>query len=401
MYREQFPLLKKGDLTYLDSSATTQKPQVVLDRLDHYYRSENANVHRTLYPLGEAATGVYEESRKTIQHFLNAPSEKEIIFTSGTTGSLNQLAFSFSETLEPGDHIMLTEMEHHSNLVPWQLAAQRRGLELDFIPLTDEHRLNLDWMKTNWHKRTKIVSLTHVSNLLGTVNPLEEIISFAHQRGAFVAIDAAQSAARIPLDVEALDCDFLALSGHKVYGPTGIGILYGKKDLLESLPPWQGGGDMISSVSLTSSTWNELPLKFEAGTPNIAGALGLGSAIGWIEQAGRETLYEHEKSLTSYGHDILTSIGGVEVYGPGGEDHLGVISFNIKGLHAHDTVQFLSAENLALRAGHHCAQPLIRRLGVPSTVRASFGAYNDKRDVDHLAGAIEKTRDFFTKRGIL
>lgn len=401
MFLDSFPQLKQSGLIYLDSSATTQKPEQVILRMERYYRSENANVHRALYPLGEETTLTYEESRKKVQQFLNAASEREILFTSGTTGALNQLAFSFSETLKPGDRILLSEMEHHSNLVPWQLAAERKGLKLDFIPLTDKHRLDLDWMKTHWDDRIRLVSVTHVSNLLGTVNPVEEIIHFAHSKGVPVALDAAQSAARLPLDVQALDCDFLALSGHKIYGPTGIGVLYGKEHLLEHLPPWQGGGDMISSVRLEKSNWNELPWKFEAGTPNIAGAIGLGEALDWMESAGRDTLLEHERAVTWKALEKLHTLEGLEIYGTGGVDQLGVVSFNLKGLHAHDTVQFLSSQNLALRAGHHCAQPLIRKLGVPSTVRASFAAYTRTEDIDILAEALERTRNFFQQRGVI
>ncbi len=401
MYKDSFPLLADSPLVYLDSAATTQKPAQVIERLDRFYREENANVHRALYPLGDRATRVYEESRGRVRDFLNASSSREIIFTSGTTGALNLLAFSFTENLKAGDHILLTEMEHHSNLVPWQMAAKRRSLVLDFIPLGGDGRLDLSEMKKNWHGNTKLVSLTHLSNLLGTVNPLEEIIEFAHGRGVPVAVDAAQSAARIPLDVRELDCDFLAFSGHKTYGPTGVGVLYGKEHQLERLVPWQGGGSMISSVSLEETTWAELPARLEAGTPPIAGAAGLAAAVDWMESIGRDRTLAHEKELTRYALERLSSLEGIELYGSGGEDQLGVISFNIKGLHAHDTVQFLSAENLALRAGHHCAQPLIKKLSVPSTVRASFAVYNEKEDADRLVSVLRETRRFFNARGVL
>ena len=351
MLKREFPQLRDSQLIYLDSGATTQKPASVIDRLSRYYASENANVHKALYPLGEEASRLYEESRVGIQKFLNASSHREILFTSGTTGALNQLAFSFCETLEEGDRILLTEMEHHGNLVPWQLAAKRRRLELDFIPLGRDYRLDLDWMRRNWSDRIHLVSLTHISNLLGTVNPLKEIIAFAHEHEVPVAVDAAQSAARVPLDVQALDCDFLAFSGHKTYGPTGIGILYGKRIFLERLPPWQGGGDMISSVSLSESTWNELPWKFEAGTPHIAGAIGLAAALDWLDRVGRRVLQDHERELTRYGLEGLSRIEGIDIYGTGEEDQLGVISFNLGGLHAHDVVQFLAAEKSCPQGG--------------------------------------------------
>ncbi len=401
MLREEFPLLRDNPLVYLDSAATTQKPEGVIDRLKRFYEEENANVHRALYPLGDGATALYEGSRKIVKKFLNAPSSREIVFTSGTTGSLNFLAEVFGETLSRGDHILLTEMEHHSNLVPWQMAAKRHGLILDFIPVNGKGRLDLSWMGRNWSDRTKLVSLTHISNLLGTVNPLEEIIAFAHRRGVPVAVDGAQSVSRIPVDVRELDCDFFVFSGHKVYGPTGIGVLYGKEHLLERLPPRFGGGSMISSVTLEESTWAELPQRFEAGTPPIAQAVGLGEALSWLESRGREKISRHERNLTAYGVDRLRSLEGIELYGTGEEDQLGVISFNLTGLHAHDGVQFLAQGNLALRAGHHCAQPLIRKLGVPSAIRASFAAYSRESDVDRLAEALTETRSFFRKRGVL
>ncbi|MBN2625136.1 MAG: cysteine desulfurase [Spirochaetales bacterium] len=401
MFKEEFPLLAGNSLTYLDSAATTQKPEAVLQRLDRFYGKENANVHRALYPLGDGATASYEESRTRVKHFLNAPSSREIVFTSGTTGSLNFLADSFGETLSRGDHILLSEMEHHSNLVPWQMAAKRYGLILDFIPVNEKGRLDLSGMRRNWHEKTKLVSVTHISNLLGTVNPLEEIIDFAHGKGVPVAVDAAQSVSRLPIDVQELDCDFLAFSGHKIYGPTGIGVLYGKEHLLERLSPRFGGGSMISSVSLEESTWAELPQRFEAGTPPIAEAVGLGEALNWLESRGRAGISQHESLLTAYGIEKLRSLEGIELYGTGEEDQLGVISFNMGGLHAHDTVQFLSAGDLALRAGHHCAQPLIRKLGVPSTVRASFAVYNDTSDIDRLAEVLAETMNYFRKKGVL
>lgn len=401
MFKDEFPLLRDSPLCYLDSAATTQKPRAVIDRLDQFYRKENANVHRALYPLGDGATGLYESSRRRAQSFLGARGQEEIIFSSGTTDALNLLADSFCSTLERGDRILLSEMEHHSNLVPWQLAGKRHGIRLGFIPLTADRRLDLDWMRRHWQEDIRLVSVTHLSNLLGTLNPLEEIIEFAHDRGVPVAVDAAQSAARIPIDVQKLDCDFLAFSGHKVYGPTGVGILYGKRSLLERLPPYRGGGSMIASVSLEQSSWAELPNRFEAGTPPIAQAVGLARALEWLESKGRETVSRHEKELTAYALDLLNSVEGLEIYGTGGDDQLGVISFNLKGIHAHDTVQFLAAEDLALRAGHHCAQPLIKRLGVSSAVRASLGIYNEKRDIDRLAESLASTYRFFRSRGVV
>lgn len=399
--KKSFPLLADKDLVYLDSSATTQKPLEVIERIEQYYREENANVHRAIYSLGEEATALYEDSRKSVQRFLGARSWREIVFTSGTTASINLLANSFCADLEEGDRILLTTMEHHSNLVPWQMAAQRHKLELDFIPLTPGGELDLEDLDRLLGPRTRLLSLTHVSNLLGTVNPVKDIIKKAHEKGIPVCIDAAQSAPRIPLDVQDLDCDFLAFSGHKTYGPTGTGILYGKEALLERLSPWMGGGDMISSVNLQESTWNEIPWKFEAGTPNIAGFLGLERALHWMEAQGLKNLMEHELDLTAYGRDLLSSIPQLDIYGPGGTKQLGVISFNIKGLHAHDSLQLLNRLGFALRAGHHCAQPLIRHLGVPSTLRASFGAYNSREDLDKLAEALEETILFFKSKGVL
>jgi len=397
----QFPLLNQSDLVYLDSSATTQKPLRVINRLQKYYLEENANVHRSLYTLGADTSERYEEGRNTIQRFLNARHSREIIFTSGTTASLNLLADSFCRNLDKGDRILLTEMEHHSNLVPWQMAAKRQGLILDFIEITDQGKLNLSMLEQKLTSRTRLISLTHISNLLGTVNPVKEIIALAHKKGIPVALDAAQSAARIPIDVQSLDCDFLALSGHKLYGPTGTGILYGKEEWLEKLEPWMGGGDMISSVSLKESSWNELPWKFEAGTPNIAGFLGLSEAVNWLEDQGRDKANNHEKELTRYAWEQLSGIEELELYGPGPEDQLGVISLNIKGLHAHDSTQFLSHKGLCLRAGHHCAQPLIKKLGVPSTLRASFGIYNTLEDIDKLVLALKETINYFKSKGII
>ncbi|MDC7222803.1 MAG: cysteine desulfurase [Spirochaetales bacterium] len=401
MYKEEFPLLREGKLTYLDSAATTQKPDRVIDRLDKFYREENANVHRALYPLGDGATAAYEGSRRRVKNFLGADSEEEVIFTSGTTDGLNLLADSYCRTLWRGEHILLTEMEHHSNLVPWQMAAEKYGLNLDFIPLTAEGRLDLDHMKKHWHREIRLVSLTHISNVLGTVNPLEEVIEFAHSQGVPVAVDGAQSTARTVIDVQSLDCDFFAFSGHKVYGPTGIGVLYGKKHQLERLPPSRGGGSMIGSVTLEKSTWAALPNRLEAGTPPIAQAIGLGTALEWLEEHDREKIGRHEAELTGYALEKLRSLEGVELYGTGAEDQLGVISFNLSGIHAHDTVQFLGEDRLALRAGHHCAQPLIKKLAVPSTVRASLGVYNEKEDVDRLTDALKSTIHYFRKRGIL
>jgi len=399
--KNSFPLLANNDLVYLDSSATTQKPLTVIERLEKYYRQENANVHRAIYSLGEEATALYEDSRKTVQHFLKARSTREIVFTSGTTASINLLANSFCEDLEPGDRILLSTMEHHSNLVPWQMAAQRKGLELDFIPLTSDGRLDLQNLDSLLKPRTRLMSITHVSNLLGTLNPIKELIRRAHEKGIAVCIDAAQSAPRIPLDVVDLDCDFLVFSGHKTYGPTGTGVLYGKEALLERMEPWMGGGDMISSVQPDHSTWNELPWKFEAGTPNIAGFIGLARALKWMEEIGIDKLMQHEQDLTDYGVKVLSSLPQIELYGPGNPHQLGVISFNLKGLHAHDSLELLNRLGLALRAGHHCAQPLIRHLGVPSTLRASFGAYNSRSDVDQLAGALEETALFFKSKGVI
>lgn len=401
MYKNEFPLLKNSNLVYLDSAATTQKPKQVVDTINRYYNEQNANVHRALYPLGDKATQLYEQSRGYIKSFINAADDSEIIFTSGATESINLLAESFASTLNRGDRIILTEMEHHSNLVPWQVVAKKYNLELDFIKVDNNGRLDLDYIADICKKNTRLLSLTHISNLLGTINPIDEIISFAHKNGILVAVDAAQSVSRIPIDVQQVDCDFLVFSGHKIYGPTGIGILYGKKALLDSLPPYKSGGSMISSVSLKSSTWAQLPQKFEAGTPNITGAIGLAEAIKWVHSKGMKSLFEHEKKITQYAVKQLKSIENIQLFGTGENDQLGVVSFNILNIHAHDTVQFLTSKNLALRAGHHCAQPLINKLGVPSTVRASFAIYNEINDIDILIDVIKETIGFFKKQGVI
>lgn len=397
----EFPLLQDPELVYLDSGATTQKPLQVIEALSEFYHKQNANVHRGLYPLAERATTAFEEARSTAVRFLGAGSPDEIIFTSGTTASLNLLAQSFCQNLQKGDRILLTEMEHHSNLVPWQMAAKTHDLELDFITVDSQGRLDLSNLEGLLSPKTKLVSLTHVSNLLGTVNPMDFIIEKAHERGIPVAVDAAQSAGRIPLNLQKLDWDFMALSGHKIYGPTGIGLLYGKKSQLEKLPPVFGGGNMISSVQYHESSYADLPHRLEAGTPPIAQAVGMASAMEWLRTKDRDALLQHEELLTVQGLEKLRSMKDIELYGSGQEDQLGVISFNIKGIHSHDAIQLLSSQGIAIRAGHHCAQPLIRKLGVPSTLRVSFGVYNDLKDIDRLIQAIESSLTYFRSKGLL
>ena len=394
--RSDFPVLAADpELVYLDSGATTQKPEAVLERIDRYYRRENANVHRGIHRLSEAATAAYEGARERAAEFLGAGGREEIIFTRGTTEAINLVAAGFRETrLGPGKKILLTEMEHHGNLVPWQLAAARSGAELDFLHINDDGSLDLSELDRKLGSATAIVGVVHLSNVLGTINPVAEIIAAAHAREIPVLVDAAQSAARIPLDVAALDADFLAFSGHKVYGPTGIGVLYGKRSLLEELPPYQGGGDMIDTVELAESSWNDLPYKFEAGTPNIAGAAGLAAALEWIEAQGRERLAAHESELVETLRERLSRLDWIRMLPAPAGARNGAVSFTIDGVHHLDAAQILDKKGFALRSGHHCAQPLHRRFGITGSLRASFGAYNSLTEIERLIPALEETRRF-------
>lgn len=398
--REDFPILRQRvdgkPLVYLDSAATSQKPRVVLDTLRAYYEEYNANVHRGLYRIAERATLAYEEARGKVAAFLGGRPE-ELIFTRGTTEALNLVAYAYGRaSVGEGDEILLTEMEHHSNLVPWQILAAERGAELRFVPVREDGTLDLDDLDTLLTDRTRIVALTHQSNVVGTINPVREVADRAHAVGAVVVVDAAQSVPHMPVDVASLGCDFLAFSGHKTCGPTGIGALWGRYELLDRMPPFHGGGEMIESVGLERSTYREPPHKFEAGTPNIADAIALGVAVDYLEGVGRGAIREHEKLLTRYALAQLEEVGGIRIYGPRDiERRGGAVAFALQGVHPHDVAQVLDSEGVCVRAGHHCAQPLHRRLGVQSTARASLYLYNTTDDIDALVRGLEKAREFF------
>ncbi len=398
--REDFPILKtmvRGKpLTYLDNAATTQKPQVVIDTLNDYYTSMNSNIHRGVHTLSERATAAFEEARVKVKNFINAKSEKEIIFTRGTTESINLVANSFGRSsLNEGDEILITGMEHHSNIVPWQLIAAERKAMLKVAPITDEGELILEEFEKLITERTKIVSVVYVSNSLGTINPVEKIIDIAHKHGVPVLLDAAQAVSHIPVDVQKLDCDFFAFSGHKLYGPTGIGILYGKENLLEQMPPFMGGGDMISRVTFTKTTYNELPFKFEAGTSNIADAIGLGAAIDYVQSVGLDSISKYEKNVLDYAADGLARVEGLRIIGTAANKS-SVISFVLKNVHPHDVGTFLDYEGIAVRTGHHCTQPLMDRFNIPATSRSSFAMYNTIEEADVLARGIKKVIEAFS-----
>ncbi len=399
--REDFPIFQRKihgkPLIYLDNAATTQRPRPVIEALERFYTRMNANVHRAVHTLSHEASVAYEEAHKKVARFINARSWREIIFTRNATEALNLVMYGWGLwELEEGDEIVLTIMEHHSNLVPWMLLRERRGVVLKFIDVDEQGRLKLDEFKRLLSPRTKLVGVIHASNVLGTINPLPEIVEAAHRVGARVVVDAAQSAPHLPLDVRALDCDFLAASGHKMLGPTGTGFLYGKRELLERMEPFLRGGDMISSVTLEGATWNELPWKFEAGTPSIADGIALGVAVDYLMDLGLENVYAHERRLLEYALERLLKLEGVVVYGPHDpEDRLGVISFNVEGVHPHDLASVLDEEGIAVRSGHHCAQPLMRRLGMDNTARASFYIYNTEDEVDRLIEGIQRAKRLF------
>ena len=395
--RTCFPLLANDPtLAYLDSAATTQKPDIVIDTEADFYRRDNANVHRGLYDLARRATERYEAARETVARFLNAPA-REVIWTRGTTEALNLVATAWGgANLRPGDEIVLSVMEHHSNLVSWQLAAGRTGARLRFIDLDDEGMLRMDQYRSLLTDRTKIVAIGHVSNALGTIHPIREIADLAHAVGAIVVVDGAQGAPHLPVDVQALGCDFYACSGHKMCGPMGIGSLWGRSELLDAMPPYHGGGEMIDVVELEGSTWAELPHKFEAGTPNGAGAVGMAAAVDFLAAIGPDAIAAHEQDLIRYGLDRLRRVHGLRLFGPSNPEHrTSVFSFTLEGVHPHDIATILDAENIAVRAGHHCAQPLMRRLGVPATTRASLYIYNDVSEIDRLADGLDRARRMF------
>lgn len=397
--RELFPILHQDvnghPLVYFDSAATSQKPLPVIEALDRYYREYNSNVHRGVHTLGTKATDAYEGAREKVRRFLNAQSAQEIIFTRGTTASLNLVASSYGRAnVKEGDEIVITYMEHHSNLIPWQQLAKQTGATLKYIPMQEDGTIDLRDVEATVTEAAKIVAIAHVSNVLGTINPVREIARIAHERGAVVGVDAAQSAPHMKVDVQELDCDFLALSGHKMCGPTGIGVLYGKKKWLEQMEPVEFGGEMIDFVELYDSTWKELPWKFEGGTPIIAGAIGLGAAIDFLEQVGLDAIAAHEHELAQYALERLAGIDGVTVYGP--KERAGLVTFNIDGVHPHDVATVLDAEGIAIRAGHHCAQPLMKWLGVTATARASFYLYNTKEEIDAFIAALQKAKEYFS-----
>ncbi|MCK8452948.1 cysteine desulfurase [Bacillus safensis] len=397
--REQFPILHQQvnghDLVYLDSAATSQKPRVVIDAMNEYYRSYNSNVHRGVHTLGTKATDAYEGAREKVRAFIRASSVQEIIFTRGTTTALNTVAISYARAnLKEGDEIVITHMEHHANIIPWQQAAKATGATLKYIPLQEDGTLSLEDVKQTITHQTKIVAVTHVSNVLGTINPIKEIAKIAHDHGAIIVVDGAQSTPHMQIDVQDLDCDFFAFSGHKMCGPTGIGVLYGKKDLLNNMEPAEFGGEMIDFVDLYDSTWKELPWKFEAGTPIIAGAVGLGKAIDFLNDIGMEEVSRYEHQLATYAHERFKELDGATVYGP--QHRAGLVTFNLDAVHPHDASTVLDTEGVAIRAGHHCAQPLMKWLGVSATARASFYLYNTEEEIDLLIAALRKTKEYFT-----
>ena len=397
--RQDFAILDQvvndEPLVYLDNAATTQKPQVVLDTLMAYYHEDNANVHRGVHTLAERATAAYEASREKLSQFINAKSTKEVLFTRGTTTGLNWVGRFAEQVLEPGDEVVISIMEHHSNIIPWQEACKKTGAKLVYAYLKDG-QLDMEDLANKITEKTKFVSLAQVSNVLGCINPVKEIAKLAHQVGAYMVVDGAQSAPHMAIDVQDLECDFFTLSGHKMLGPTGIGVLYGKEEILNQMNPIEFGGEMIDFVYEQEATWKELPWKFEAGTPNIAGAIALGAAVDYLSALGMENIHAYEQELVDYVLPKLQAIDGLTVYGP--EDptqHAGVIAFNIDGLHPHDVATALDYEGVAVRAGHHCAQPLINHLGISSAARASFYIYNTKEDCDKLVEAILATKEFF------
>lgn len=400
--REDFPILSREvhgkPLVYLDNAATTQKPLCVLDAMRDEYLNENANVHRGVHYLSVQATDLHEQARETVRRFLNAESASEIVFTRGTTEGLNLIAATFSEAMmEPGDEVIVSVMEHHSNIVPWQLAARRKGIRLRVIPMTDDGVLDMEAYDNLFNEKTRIVSVAHVSNVLGTVNPVEDIVRMAHDHGVPCVVDGAQSAPHVKVDVRKLGCDFYVCSGHKMYGPTGIGVLYGKEEWLDRLPPYQGGGEMIDHVSFDKTTFEKPPLKFEAGTPDYIATHGLAIAIDYMERLGMDNIERHERELTAYALQRLSAIDGMHIYGPHDQlhSHDAVVSFNVGNIHHMDMGTLLDQLGIAVRTGHHCAQPLMDRLGVLGTVRASFALYNTKHEIDVLAEGIERVSMMF------
>jgi len=397
--RRDFPILSREvygkPLVYLDNGASAQKPQVVLDAIQHAYGQDYANVHRGLHFLSNASTDAYEKSRETVRRFLNAPSADNIVFTSNSTAAINTVAYGFGmPRIGEGDEIVLSIMEHHSNIVPWHFIRERQGAKLVWAPVEEDGSFQIEAFEKCLTSRTKLVAITHMSNALGTVTPIKEICRIAHERGIPVLVDGSQSAVHMPVDVQELDCDFFVFTGHKVYGPSGIGVLYGKREMLEAMRPFQGGGEMILDVSEDTITYNDPPHRFEAGTPPIVQAIGLGAALDYMDSVGRERIAAHEAELSAYAHERLKAINSLRIFGeaPGKG---AIISFELQGIHAHDVAMVIDRSGVAVRAGTHCAQPLLKRFGVTSTCRASFAMYNTMAEVDALAEALEKARKFF------
>jgi cysteine desulfurase/selenocysteine lyase len=397
--RRDFPILSQKihgkPLVYLDNAATTQKPQAVIDAMVRSYAEDNANIHRGVHLLSERATRAYEESRIKVQKFLNAADLREIVFVRGTTEAINLVAQTFGRAnIGRGDEVLITEMEHHSNIVPWQLICEEKGAQLKVIPITDEGELRMDLVDGLLTDRTKIVAVVHVSNSLGTINPITTIVEKAHARGIPVLVDGAQAVAHMPVDVQALGCDFYAMSGHKLFGPTGIGVLWGRLPLLEKMPPYQGGGDMISAVSFKKTTYNVVPNKFEAGTPNITGSVGLGAAIDYLNGLDFAAMQAYENELLAHGTQALTAVPGIRMVGTASKK-ASILSFVMEDVHPHDIGTILDQEGVAIRTGHHCTQPLMERMGVPATARASLALYNTKEEIDALVGALARVREIF------
>lgn len=399
--REDFPVLRRSvangkPLVYLDNAATSQKPEAVLAAMDDYYRRYNANVHRGVHTLSEEATALYEGAREKVARFINAPSVNQVIFTRGATESINLVAYAWGRAnLGPGDEVLITEMEHHANIVPWQIMQEQLGFTLRWLPVTDNGLLDLDQLDDLLTERTKLFAFVHVSNVVGTINPVAELVARARAVGAKVLIDGAQSAPHMPVDVQELDADFYAFSSHKMCGPTGIGVLYGKRAILEHMPPFMGGGDMIREVAKSGSKWNTLPYKFEAGTPSIAEAIGLGAAVDYLSQVGMDWVREHERALTTYAYQRLSEVEGLRILGPGPNQRGGLIAFTLEGIHPHDVSAILDSQGVAVRAGHHCANPLHTCYGIVATARASFYLYNTESEVDVLADALHRAQEIF------
>jgi len=398
LLKREFPIFANNpNLVFLDSGASAQKPRSVIDRVSNYYSTDYANVHRGVYRLSARSTELFEEAREKMRGFLNAANPREIVFVRGATEGINLVAQSWGQAfLEPGDEVLISELEHHSNIVPWQMLRDRLGIRLVVAPIDATGGLDLPGFAARLSPRTRLVAMTHLANATGALVPIETVIRLGHRQGAKVLIDGCQAAPRLPIDVQALGCDFYTFSGHKTYGPTGIGVLYGRQELLAAMPPWQGGGEMILSVTFEKTEFQDPPHRFEAGTPDISGAIGLGTAVDFIEELGRDNILEHEEALTGYGVDRLSRIPGLQLLGAG-QRRLGILSFDLEGVHPHDLAQVLDQHHVAVRAGHHCAQPLLEKLGHPATTRASLGVYNDERDIDRLADAIEAAREMFAR----